>query len=122
MKELRTLSLCFRSSSRHLKRPILERALVFHPFAAGAAVIGYTRDVKDQGIYIFVSPVEVQSYNNELTSELERWVRKGLSPIATPDMIQWIDGLPKTRSGKLMRRNLHKIAAIDYDQLGDVST
>jgi acetyl-CoA synthetase len=71
---------------------------------------------------VFVSPVEGQSYNSELTSELKSWVRKELSPIATPDIIQWAQDLPKTRSGKIMRRILRKIAANEYDQLGDIST
>jgi acetyl-CoA synthetase len=84
--------------------------------------VGYAHDIKGQGIYIFVSPIEGQSYNDELTSELKNWVRKELSPIATPDIIQWTQDLPKTRSGKIMRRILRKIAANEHDQLGDVST
>jgi acetyl-CoA synthetase len=84
--------------------------------------VGYAHDIKGQGIYIFVSPGEGQSYNDALTNELKSWVRKELSPIATPDIIQWTQGLPKTRSGKIMRRILRKIAANEYDQLGDVST
>jgi len=109
-------------SGHRLGTAEIESALVSHPAVAEAAVVGYTHDIKGQGIYVFVSPIEGQSYNDELTSELKKWVRKELSPIATPDMIQWTQGLPKTRSGKIMRRILRKIAANEHDQLGDVST
>jgi acetyl-CoA synthetase len=109
-------------SGHRLGTAEIESAMVSHPAVAEAAVVGYTHDIKGQGIYIFVSPVEGQSYNDELTCELKNWVRQELSPIATPDIIQWTQGLPKTRSGKIMRRILRKIAANEYDQLGDVST
>jgi acetyl-CoA synthetase len=109
-------------SGHRLGTAEIESALVSHPAVAEAAAVGYAHDIKGQGIYIFVSPVEGQSYNDELTNELKNWVRKELSPIATPDIIQWTQGLPKTRSGKIMRRILRKIAANEYDQLGDVST
>jgi acetyl-CoA synthetase len=109
-------------SGHRLGTAEIESALVSHPAVAEAAVVGYAHDIKGQGIYIFVSPVEGQSYNDALTNELKNWVRKELSPIATPDIIQWTQGLPKTRSGKIMRRILRKIAANEYDQLGDVST
>jgi acetyl-CoA synthetase len=109
-------------SGHRLGTAEIESALVSHPAVAEAAVVGYAHDIKGQGIYVFVSPIEGQSYNDELTSELRTWVRKELSPIATPDMIQWTQGLPKTRSGKIMRRILRKIAANEHDQLGDVST
>jgi acetyl-CoA synthetase len=109
-------------SGHRLGTAEIESALVSHPAVAEAAVVGYAHDIKGQGIYVFVSPVEGQNYNDELTKELKDWVRKELSPIATPDIIQWTQGLPKTRSGKIMRRILRKIAANEYDQLGDVST
>jgi acetyl-CoA synthetase len=109
-------------SGHRLGTAEIESALVSHPAVAEAAVVGYPHDIKGQGIYIFVSPVEGQSHNDELTNELINWVRKELSPIATPDMIQWTQGLPKTRSGKIMRRILRKIAANEHEQLGDIST
>jgi acetyl-CoA synthetase len=109
-------------SGHRLGTAEIESALVSHPAVAEAAVVGYAHNIKGQGIYVFVSPVEGHSHNEELTKELKDWVRKELSPIATPDIIQWTQGLPKTRSGKIMRRILRKIAANEYDQLGDVST
>jgi acetyl-CoA synthetase len=109
-------------SGHRLGTAEIESALVSHPAVAEAAVVGYAHDIKGQGIYIFVSPVAGQCHNEELTKELRNWVRKELSPIATPDMIQWTQGLPKTRSGKIMRRILRKIAANEHEQLGDVST
>jgi acetyl-CoA synthetase len=109
-------------SGHRLGTAEIESALVSHPAVAEAAVVGYSHDIKGQGIYVFVSPVEGQSFNDELTIELKNWVRKELSPIATPDIIQWTQDLPKTRSGKIMRRILRKIAANEYEQLGDIST
>jgi acetyl-CoA synthetase len=109
-------------SGHRLGTAEIESALVSHPAVAEAAVVGYSHDIKGQGIYVFVSPVEGQSFNDELTVELKNWVRKELSPIATPDIIQWTQDLPKTRSGKIMRRILRKIAANEYEQLGDIST
>jgi acetyl-CoA synthetase len=109
-------------SGHRLGTAEIESALVSHPAVAEAAVVGYSHDIKGQGIYVFVSPVEGQSFNDELTLELKNWVRKELSPIATPDIIQWTQDLPKTRSGKIMRRILRKIAANEYEQLGDIST
>lgn len=109
-------------SGHRLGTAEIESALVSHPAVAEAAVVGYAHDIKGQGIYVFVSPVEGHSFNDELTLELKNWVRKELSPIATPDIIQWTQDLPKTRSGKIMRRILRKIAANEYDQLGDIST
>lgn len=109
-------------SGHRLGTAEIESALVSHPAVAEAAVVGFAHDIKGQGIYVFVSPVEGQSPNEELTLELKNWVRQELSPIATPDLIQWTNGLPKTRSGKIMRRILRKIAANEYEQLGDVST
>jgi acetyl-CoA synthetase len=109
-------------SGHRLGTAEIESALVSHPAVAEAAVVGYSHDIKGQGIYVFVSPVAGQSFDDELTLELKNWVRKELSPIATPDIIQWTQDLPKTRSGKIMRRILRKIAANEYDQLGDIST
>jgi acetyl-CoA synthetase len=109
-------------SGHRLGTAEIESALVSHPAVAEAAVVGYAHDIKGQGIYVFVSPVAGQSVNDALTLELKSWVRKELSPIATPDIIQWTRDLPKTRSGKIMRRILRKIAANEYEQLGDIST
>ena len=109
-------------SGHRLGTAEIESALVSHPAVAEAAVVGYAHDLKGQGIYVFVSPVAGQSVNDALTLELKNWVRKELSPIATPDIIQWTLDLPKTRSGKIMRRILRKIAANEYEQLGDIST
>jgi acetyl-CoA synthetase len=95
---------------------------VSHKAIAEAAVVGYPHDIKGQAIYVYVTPVEGISPSDELTAEVRAWVRKELSPIATPDLIQWTTGLPKTRSGKIMRRILRKIAANEYQQLGDTST
>lgn len=109
-------------SGHRLGTAEIESALVSHPTIAEAAVVGYPHDLKGQGIYVFVTPVEGTICNDALSSEVRSWVRKELSPIATPDLIQWTDGLPKTRSGKIMRRILRKIAANEYAQLGDIST
>lgn len=109
-------------SGHRLGTAEIESALVSHPAVAEAAVVGYAHDIKGQGIYVFVSPVAGQSVNDALTLDLKSWVRKELSPIATPDIIQWTRDLPKTRSGKIMRRILRKIAANEYEQLGDIST
>jgi acetyl-CoA synthetase len=109
-------------SGHRLGTAEIESALVSHPAVAEAAVVGYAHDIKGQGIYVFVSPVAGQSVNDALTLDLKSWVRKELSPIATPDIVQWTRDLPKTRSGKIMRRILRKIAANEHDQLGDVST
>lgn len=109
-------------SGHRLGTAEIESALVSHPSVAEAAVVGYPHDIKGQGIYVYVMPVEGVEISDELSKELTQWVRKELSPIATPDLIQWTVGLPKTRSGKIMRRILRKIAANDYQQLGDTST
>jgi acetyl-CoA synthetase len=84
--------------------------------------VGYPHDIKGQGIYVYITPIEGVEANDDLTKEIRTWVRKELSPIATPDLIQWTSGLPKTRSGKIMRRILRKIAANEHEQLGDTST
>ncbi len=109
-------------SGHRLGTAEIESALVAHPAIAEAAVVGYPHDIKGQGIYVYVTPIEGVEVTDALTTELRNWVRKELSPIASPDMIQWTSGLPKTRSGKIMRRILRKIAANEHDQLGDTST
>ncbi|QJR81548.1 acetate--CoA ligase [Alteromonas pelagimontana] len=109
-------------SGHRLGTAEIESALVAHPKVAEAAVVGYPHDIKGQGIYVYVTPIEGVSPDEELAKELKAWVRAELSPIATPDKIQWSRGLPKTRSGKIMRRILRKIAANEHDQLGDTST
>jgi acetyl-CoA synthetase len=100
----------------------VESALVAHPAVAEAAVVGYPHDIKGQGIYVYVTTIAGVEHSEELRQELRQWVRKEIGPIATPDLIQWAPGLPKTRSGKIMRRILRKIAANDYQDLGDTST
>ena len=100
----------------------VESALVAHPSVAEAAVVGYPHDIKGQGIYAYVTLMGGIDASDELRAELQKWVRKEIGPIAKPDLIQWAPGLPKTRSGKIMRRILRKVAADDYGELGDTST
>ena len=100
----------------------VESALVAHPKVAEAAVVGYPHDIKGQGIYAYVTLMNGVEPSDELRKDLEKWVRTEIGPIAKPDLIQWAPGLPKTRSGKIMRRILRKIAENDYDALGDTST
>ncbi|WP_439514152.1 acetate--CoA ligase [Oceanibaculum nanhaiense] len=100
----------------------VESALVAHAKVAEAAVVGYPHDIKGQGIYAYVTLTAGEEPTEELRKELVQWVRKEIGPIASPDLIQWAPGLPKTRSGKIMRRILRKIAANEYDALGDTST
>jgi acetyl-CoA synthetase len=100
----------------------VESALVAHPKVAEAAVVGYPHDIKGQGIYAYVTLINGVNPSEDLRKELVGWVRKEIGPIASPDLIQWAPGLPKTRSGKIMRRILRKIAANEYDALGDIST
>jgi acetyl-CoA synthetase len=100
----------------------VESALVAHKAVSEAAVVGYPHEVKGQGIYAYVTLMEGVEATDELRRELENWVRKEIGPIAKPDCIQWAPGLPKTRSGKIMRRILRKIAENDYGSLGDTST
>jgi acetyl-CoA synthetase len=100
----------------------VESALVAHPQVAEAAVVGFPHDLKGQGIYAYVTLKVGAAPTEELRKELVAWVRKEISAIATPDFIQWAPGLPKTRSGKIMRRILRKIAANDTSELGDTST
>jgi len=100
----------------------VESALVAHPKVSEAAVVGYPHDIKGQGIYCYVTLMAGEEYTDELRTELRNFVRQEIGPIASPDLIQWAPGLPKTRSGKIMRRILRKIAENDYGALGDTST
>ncbi|MDR1076709.1 MAG: acetate--CoA ligase [Xanthomonadaceae bacterium] len=100
----------------------VESALVSHPKVAEAAVVGFPHDIKGQGIYAYVTLVAEETPSDDLHKQLIEWVRKEIGPIATPDHLQWAPGLPKTRSGKIMRRILRKIAGNAPDQLGDTST
>jgi len=100
----------------------VESALVSNINVAESAVVGYPHDIKGQGIYAYVTLTDNTSPSEGLKKELVNWVRKEIGPIATPDLIQWAPSLPKTRSGKIMRRILRKIAANEHDQLGDIST
>jgi acetyl-CoA synthetase len=109
-------------SGHRLGTAEVESALVAHAKVAEAAVVGYPHDIKGQGIYAYVTLNAGETPSEELRKELVGWVRKQIGPIASPDLIQWAPGLPKTRSGKIMRRILRKIAANEYEQLGDTST
>jgi len=100
----------------------VESALVLHDAVAESAVVGYPHDIKGQGIYAYVTLMSGEEYSDALKSELIKHVRKEIGPVATPDVIHWAPGLPKTRSGKIMRRILRKIAEDDYSNLGDTST
>ena len=100
----------------------VESALVAHSLVAEAAVVGYPHEIKGQGIYAYVTLNVGVEPDEELRNELIKWVRKEIGPIASPDLIQWAPGLPKTRSGKIMRRILRKVAENDFGSLGDTST
>jgi acetyl-CoA synthetase len=100
----------------------VESALVAHPKVSEAAVVGFPHDIKGQGIYAYVTLIAGEKETEELRKELVKWVRQEIGPIASPDVIQWAPGLPKTRSGKIMRRILRKIAENDFGSLGDTST
>ena len=100
----------------------VESALVAHKKVAEAAVVGAPHEIKGQGIYAYVTLILGEEPSEELRQELTLWVRKEIGPIASPDWVQWSPGLPKTRSGKIMRRILRKIAANEHDSLGDTST
>ena len=100
----------------------VESALVAHSKVAEAAVVGYPHDIKGQGIYCYVTLMNGVEPSDELRVELRNWVRQEIGPIASPDVLQWAPGLPKTRSGKIMRRILRKIAENDFGSLGDTST
>ena len=100
----------------------VESALVAHPKVAESAVVGFPHDIKGQGIYAYVTLIAGETPTDDLRKELVNWVRKEIGPIASPDVLQWAPSLPKTRSGKIMRRILRKVAANDYGDLGDTST
>jgi len=100
----------------------VESALVAHPKVSEAAVVGYPHKIKGQGIYAYVTLMAHEEPSDSLRKELAQWVRKEIGPIAVPDILQWAPGLPKTRSGKIMRRILRKIAENEYENLGDTST
>ena len=109
-------------SGHRLGTAEVESALVSHPKVSEAAVVGYPHDIKGQGIYCYVTLMAGETSDDALKTELKNWVRKEIGPIATPDLIQWAPGLPKTRSGKIMRRILRKVAENDFGSLGDTST
>jgi acetyl-CoA synthetase len=109
-------------SGHNLGTAELESALVLHASVAEAAIVGFPHKIKGQGIYAYVTLIHGVEPTEELRKELIGQVRKEIGPIATPDIIQWAPGLPKTRSGKIMRRILRKIAANEMDSLGDTST
>ncbi|MBW2560846.1 MAG: acetyl-coenzyme A synthetase, partial [Deltaproteobacteria bacterium] len=100
----------------------VESALVKHASVAEAAVVGYPHEIKGQSIYAYVTLNTGVEKTDELKKELTVHVRKEIGPIATPEKIQWADALPKTRSGKIMRRILKKVAADDVEDMGDIST
>ena len=109
-------------SGHNLGTAELESAFVAHPKVAEAAVVGYPHDIKGNALYCYVTLNVGENPTGELERDLKLWVRKQIGPIATPDLIQFAPGLPKTRSGKIMRRILRKIAANEHDQLGDTTT
>ena len=109
-------------SGHNLGTAELESAFVAHPKVAEAAVVGYPHDIKGNGLYCYVTLNAGEKTSGELERDLKLWVRKQIGPIATPDLIQFSPSLPKTRSGKIMRRILRKIAANEHDQLGDTTT
>ena len=109
-------------SGHNLGTAELESAFVAHPKVAEAAVVGYPHDIKGNGLYCYITLNTGENPSGDLERELKLWVRKQIGPIATPDLIQFAPGLPKTRSGKIMRRILRKIAANEHDQLGDTTT
>ncbi len=109
-------------SGHRLGTAEVESALVLNRKVSEAAVVGYPHEIKGQGIYAYVTLMSGEEYTSELKNELLNWVRKIIGPIATPDKIQWAPNLPKTRSGKIMRRILRKIASGEEDTIGDIST
>ncbi|MEL0124668.1 MAG: acetate--CoA ligase [Alphaproteobacteria bacterium] len=109
-------------SGHRLGTAEVESALVLHTKVSEAAVVGYPHDIKGQGIYAYVTLMQGEQYTDELKKELVSWVRSIIGPIASPDVIQWAPSLPKTRSGKIMRRILRKVACNEEDSIGDVST
>jgi acetyl-CoA synthetase len=109
-------------SGHNLGTAEIESAFVAHPKVAEAAVVGCPHDIKGNALYCFITLKMNDQPSGDLERELKLWVRKQIGPIATPDIIQFSSGLPKTRSGKIMRRILRKIAANEHDELGDIST
>ena len=109
-------------SGHNLGTAEIESAFVAHPKVAEAAVVGYPHDIKGNGLYCYVTLNAGEAESGDLERELKLWVRKQIGPLATPDLIHFTSGLPKTRSGKIMRRILRKIAANEHDQLGDTTT
>ena len=109
-------------SGHNLGTAEIESAFVSHPKVSEAAIVGYPHDIKGNGLYCYVSLKVGEEYTDDLKEELRQVVRKKIGPIATPDLIHFTEGLPKTRSGKIMRRILRKIAANEHDQLGDTTT
>jgi acetyl-CoA synthetase len=109
-------------SGHRLGTAEVESSLVAHPHVAEAAVVGFPHDIKGQGIYAYVTLMMGVEQSEELRSELIAWVRRDIGPIASPDVVHFAQGLPKTRSGKIMRRILRKIAEAEFDALGDIST
>jgi len=109
-------------SGHNLGTAEIESAFVAHPKVSETAVVGFPHDIKGNGLYCYVTLNANEKSSEELRVELKQWVRKQIGPIATPDFIQFSSGLPKTRSGKIMRRILRKIAANEFDQLGDTTT
>ncbi len=109
-------------SGHRLGTAEIESALVSHPKIAEAAVVGIPHNIKGRAIYAYVTLNHGEEPSPELYTEVRNWVRKEIGPLATPDVLHWTDSLPKTRSGKIMRRILRKIAAGDTSNLGDTST
>ena len=109
-------------SGHRLGTAELESALVSHPDIAEAAVVGFPHDINGEAIYVYVTPMDGVKLEDNATESLKQHVRVEMGPVATPELVQWVDTLPKTRSGKIMRRILRKIAADDFDNLGDTST
>jgi acetyl-CoA synthetase len=109
-------------SGHRLGTAEVESALVGHSKVAEAAVVGFPHELKGQGIYAYVTLKAGETPSEALRKELIAWVRKEIGAIASPDVVQWAPSLPKTRSGKIMRRILRKIAANDFAELGDTST
>ncbi|RKZ97761.1 MAG: acetyl-coenzyme A synthetase, partial [Gammaproteobacteria bacterium] len=109
-------------SGHRLGTAEIESALVLHKDVAEAAIVGYPHDIKGQGIYAYITLVKGAQPSDELKIEMVKQVRKEIGPIASLDFVQWAPGLPKTRSGKIMRRILRKIATNELDSMGDTST
>ena len=109
-------------SGHRLGTAEIESALVLHEKVAEAAIVGFEHPIKGQGIYAYVTLMIGEEESENLIKDLQNFVAKEISPIAKPDLIQWAPGLPKTRSGKIMRRILRKVASGEFDNLGDTST